>query len=60
MWKHLRLKHGDTLVEVVVDPGSLGRIGVSSPPEIMIHSNVTPPMDLSILVVEATESLVYY
>ncbi|KAG2002692.1 hypothetical protein GB937_009658 [Aspergillus fischeri] len=60
MWKHPRMKHPDVLVEVVDEPGSLGRIGVSSPPEIMIHGNVTPPMNLSILVVEATESLVYY
>ena len=32
------MKHRDTLVEVVDEPGSLGRIRVSSPPEIMIHS----------------------
>jgi hypothetical protein len=29
MWQHLRLKHPDVLVEMVDEPGSLGRIGGS-------------------------------
>lgn len=50
------------MVGVVDEPASLGRIGVTFPPEILNDDSlkVTPRMNLSILVVETTESLVYH